>query len=222
MVVGMRQTRSATRATVSTEVPAYCAERPEGHRRHEEDDRQAGQQDRQGDLVGRALALGALDERDHPVEERLARIGRDADDQPVADERRATGDRAADVRPGLLEDRRGLARDRRLVDEADALDDVAVAGDRLALLDDDDVALAQLGRADLLERAVRAAAVGRGLGARPAQRGGLGAAAGLGDGLGVGREQDREPQPDRDLDLEAQPARRRGGAWMPVTLRQRR
>ncbi len=56
--------------------------------------------------------------------------------------------------PGLLEDRRRLAGDRRLVDEADALDDVAVTGDRLALLDDDDVALAQLGRADVLERAV--------------------------------------------------------------------
>ena len=36
----------------------------------------------------------------------------------------------------------------------DALDDVAVAGDGLALVDDDDVAPAQLGRADVLERAV--------------------------------------------------------------------
>ena len=32
-----------------------------------------GEQDRQRDLVRRALALGALDEGDHPVEERLAR-----------------------------------------------------------------------------------------------------------------------------------------------------
>ena len=38
-----------------------------------------GEQDRQGDLVRRPLALGALDEGDHPVEERLARVGRDAD-----------------------------------------------------------------------------------------------------------------------------------------------
>ena len=44
------------------------------------------------DLVGRPLPLGALDERDHAVEERLARIGRDADDDAVADERRAAGD----------------------------------------------------------------------------------------------------------------------------------
>ena len=95
--------------------------------------REAGQQDRQRDLVRRPLALGAFDERDHAVEERLAGIGRDADDELVADDRRAAGDGAADVGARLLEHRRGLAGDRGLVDEADALDDVAVAGDRLAL-----------------------------------------------------------------------------------------
>ena len=220
MVVGMRQTRSATRATVSTIVPAYDAERPQRHDGHQEDDRQARQQDREGDLVGRALALGALDQGDHPIEERLARVGRDADDEAVADERRAAGDRAADVRAGLLEDRRRLAGDGRLVDEADALDDVAVAGDRLALLDDDDVALAQLGRADRLERPVRRAAMGRRLRARLAQRRRLGAATRLGDRLGVGGEQDGEPQPDRDLDLEAQAGRagspsRSRSRWRP-------
>ena len=109
--------------------------------------------------------------------------------------------------PGLLEDRRGLAGDRGLVDEPDALDDVAVTGDRLAFLDDDDVALAQLGRADVLERAVRAAAMRGRDRARPPQRGGLGATARLGDRLGIGREQDREPQPDRDLDREADATR---------------
>ena len=202
-MVGMRQTSRATRATVSTVVPAYSAERPERHRRHQEDDRQAGEQDRERDLVRRPLALRALDEGDHPVEEGLARVGRDADHEPVADERRAAGDRAPDVRARLLEDRGRLAGDRRLVDEADALDDVAVAGDRLAFLDDDDVALAQLGRADVLERPVGRAAVGGRLRARPAQGRRLGPAARLGDGLGVGREEDGEPQPDGDLDLEA-------------------
>ena len=136
------------------------AERPEGHRRHEEDDRQPGQQDREGDLVRRPLPLGALDERDHPVEERLARIGRDADDEPVADQRRAAGDGAPDVGAGLLEDRGRFAGDRGLVDVGDALDDVAVARDRLAFLDDDDVALAELRRAHVLERAVGEPAMG--------------------------------------------------------------
>ena len=40
----------------------------------QEDDRQPGQQDVERDLVRRLLPLGALDQRDHPVEERLARI----------------------------------------------------------------------------------------------------------------------------------------------------
>ena len=95
--------------------------------------------------------------------------------------------------------------------------DVAVAGDRLARLDDDDVALAELGRADVLERPVGPAPMGGRLGARLAQGRGLGATAGLGDGLGVGGEQDREPEPDRDLDLEAETAGRGSTRWTPVT-----
>ena len=156
---------------------------------------------------GRALALGALDEGDHPVEERLARIGGDRDDQAVAGQGRAAGHAAPDVRAGLLEHGRGLAGDRGLVDEPDALDDVAVAGDRLALVDHDDVAAAQLGRADLLERAVGAPALGHRDRAGPPEGRRLGPAAGLGDRLGVRREEDGEPQPDGDLDLEAEAGR---------------
>ena len=50
----------------------------------EEDQAHAREQDRERDLVGRALALGALDERDHAVEERLAGVRGDADDDAVA------------------------------------------------------------------------------------------------------------------------------------------
>ena len=89
------------------------AERPERRGREQEDDRQAGQEDRQRDLVRRPLPLRALDEGDHPVEERLARVGGDADRERVAGDRRAAGDRAPDVGARLLEDRRGLAGDRR-------------------------------------------------------------------------------------------------------------
>ena len=39
----------------------------------EEGDREPGEQDVERDLVRRLAALGAFDERDHPVEERLAR-----------------------------------------------------------------------------------------------------------------------------------------------------
>ena len=51
-------------------------ERQQGDRGEQEDDRHAGQQDVERDLVRRLLALGALDQRDHPVEERLARVRR--------------------------------------------------------------------------------------------------------------------------------------------------
>ena len=37
----------------------------------------------QGDLVRRLLALGALDQGDHPVQERLARVRGDAHLDPV-------------------------------------------------------------------------------------------------------------------------------------------
>ncbi len=57
--------------------------------------------------------------------------------------------------PASRIDRRRLAGDRRLVDGRDALDDVAVAGDRLARLDDDQVADAQLGAGHLLLRTGR-------------------------------------------------------------------
>ena len=56
---------------------------------------------------------------------------------------RAAGDGAA-VAAGLADHRRGLARDRRLVDRRDPLDHGPVAGDQLARLDDDDVALDEL------------------------------------------------------------------------------
>ena len=49
-------------------------ERLQRHDREQEDDRQPGEQDVERDLVRRLLALGALDERDHPVEEALARL----------------------------------------------------------------------------------------------------------------------------------------------------
>ena len=51
---------------------------------------------------------------------------------------------ARPVAAALADDRGGLAGDGGLVDRGDALDDLAVAGDELARLDDHEVALAQL------------------------------------------------------------------------------
>ena len=83
--------------------------------------------------------LGALDQGDHAVEEALARSGGDAHHDPVGEHPGAAGDRRA-VAAGLADDRGRLAGDGRLVDGGDALDDVAVAGDQLAGLDDAQVA----------------------------------------------------------------------------------
>ena len=99
----------------------------------------------------RAISLGvlrrsrALDQGDHAVEEALARLLGDLDDDPVGEHAGAAGDRAA-VAAGLADHRRRLAGDGRLVDRGDALDHGAVAGDQLARLDDHDVAAVQLAR----------------------------------------------------------------------------
>ena len=139
MVVGMRQTSSAVSTTNDCSLPGVGAHRLQRHHGEQEDDRQRGQQDRQRDLVGRLLPGRALDQRDHAVDERLARPRRDLHDDPVGQHGGAAGDRAA-VAARLADDRRRLAGDRRLVDGRDALDDVAVARDRLARLDDHEVA----------------------------------------------------------------------------------
>ena len=117
--------------------PGVGAEALQRHHRDQEDDGHAGEQDVERDLVGRLLPLGALDERDHAVEEGGAGRGRDAHDDPVGDDGGAAGDGRA-VAAGLADDGRGFAGDRGLVHRGDALDDVAVAGDQVAGLDEDE------------------------------------------------------------------------------------
>ena len=114
--------------------------RPQRHDGGEEGDGQAREKDVQRDLVRRLAPLGALDERDHPVEERLARLLRHLDHEPVREQLRAAGDGRA-VAARLADHRRRLSGDGRLVDRADALDDLAVGRDDHPGLDDDDVAL---------------------------------------------------------------------------------
>jgi hypothetical protein len=99
----------------------------QGRGRQQEDDREAGQQDVERDLVGCLLPAGALDQGDHPIEEGLAGAGGDAHEDLVGQHLGAAGDRRA-VAAGLPDDRGGLARDGRLVDRGDARDDLAVGG----------------------------------------------------------------------------------------------
>ncbi len=170
------------------------------HHREQEDDREAREQDVERDLVRRLLTLGAFDQRDHAVEEGLAGVGRDADAQPVAGHGGAGRDRAANVGAGLLEHGSGLAGDRGLADERDALDHVAVARDRLAGRDADHVALAQLRSSYLFERTVRPLATRHRVAAHRPQRVGLRLATPLSHGLGEVGEQHREPEPGRNRD----------------------
>ena len=102
-------------------------------RREDENDRQADEQNVKRDLVRRLLALGALDQPDHTVEEGGPQRRGDADADPVGEHLRAAGDRRA-VATGLANDRSRLAGDRRLIDGGDAFDHLAVRGDEVASL----------------------------------------------------------------------------------------
>ena len=145
-------------------------ERRQRDRRDDERDRERREQDVERNLVRRLAALGTLDEGDHAVEERAARLLRDLDHQPVGEQPRAAGHGRA-VAARLADHRGGLARDRGLVDRAHAFDDLAVGGDDLARLDDDDVTALEVGRGDLLQAAGVGSAEGHGRRARgPAAR----------------------------------------------------
>ena len=98
---------------------------------------------------------------------------------------------------------RGLAGDGRLVDGGDALDDVAVAGDDLAGLDDDPVADAA-GRVPGTRSSVPSARSRRAIVSRlvARRRRRLGLAAALGDRLGRVGEQHGRPEPEGDRPAE--------------------
>ena len=198
IVVGIRHTSSATRTIDRLLGVGEHRERLQRHGREQEDDREPGQQDVERDLVRRLLPRGALDERDHPVEERLARARGDAHDDLVGEHARAAGDRRA-VAAGLADHRCRLAGDRRLVDAGDALDHLAVARDDLARGHDDHVvdrrARCSRTSSSVPSGARRCAMVS---GAGRAQRVGLGLAAPLGDRLGEVGEEHGEPQERRD------------------------
>jgi len=211
IVVGRDQDHERRRAA------AVCGHRIERQHDHQEDDRQARQQDVQGDLVRCLLPGCALDQADHPVDEGLAGLRGDLHDDPVAEHAGSPGDSAA-VAAVLAHDGSGFTGDRRLVDARDAGDDVAVSGDHLARFDDHDVTESEVGGRGVDGSGVQSIRVllvvvgdpsrqGRRAG-RP-QRLGLGLAAALGNGLREVREQDREPEPDRDAGTEA--GRQRSG-----------
>lgn len=98
---------------------------------HQKDQCQPYQQDIQGDLVGRFLPSGALDQGDHPVQCRLPRVAADTHQQPVRHHARIAGDRRT-VPSRLADDRSRLAGDGCFIDRRDSFDDFTVTRYELA------------------------------------------------------------------------------------------
>jgi hypothetical protein len=128
----------------------------------------------------------------------------------VGNHGRAAGDARA-ISPRLADHRRGLAGDRRFVDERDTLDDFAVTRNDLVLVDDDFVAGPQITRGDLLHRTVCAASKGGRGDSRSAQRLRLSLPSLLGNRCGEIGEQHGQEQPnvERDKIADRNHARRR-------------
>jgi hypothetical protein len=177
----------------------------QGHRDHQEDDGERHQQDGQGDLVRRLLALGILDHGDHAVDEGLTRVDGDPNHDPVGQHPGAAS-HGREVAARFADDWGRLAGDGGFVDRSHALDHLTIGGDGVAGLDQDDVALAQIGGGARRPGYVVLGSLeflGLGLPLQAAQAGGLGLAAALGQGLGEVGEQHREPEPERNGEDEA-------------------
>ena len=120
MVVGIRQTKQGHQDDHRHGGPGVVAERLEGDHDRQEDDGEDRQQDGQGDLVGRLLPVGPLDQGDHAVEEGVAALRGDPDHDAVGEHLGPAGHRGA-VAAGLADHRGRLAGDGRLVDRGDRL-----------------------------------------------------------------------------------------------------
>ena len=176
----------------------------DGDRGEHENQRHAGEQDIERDLVRRLLALRALDQADHLVDESRAGRSRDADLDPVGQHLGAAGHRRA-ISAGFADHRRGLAGDRRLVDRGHAFDDFTIGGNNVAGLDQHDIAYLELVAWDqLVVGSVRSGQqLGLGLGPAAAERIRLRLAASFRHRFREVGEQHGEPQPEDDLEREA-------------------
>ena len=99
--------------------------------------------------LGVLCRLGALDQGNHAVQETLARVGGNPHDQPVR-QRPRTARHSRAIPAGFADHRGTLPGDRTFVDAGNALDDLTVAGDDLARLDQHHVAPAPLRGGDRL------------------------------------------------------------------------
>ena len=97
----------------------------------QEDDGQTRQQNVERDFIRSLLPLCAFDQRNHPVEEGLARIRSDAHFDHIGEHACAAGDRRA-VTSSFADHRSGFACNGGLVHRGDAFDDLAIARNEFA------------------------------------------------------------------------------------------
>lgn len=190
------------------------------HQRHTDDEKnecQPDKQDVQRQFVGRLLPAGSFHETYHAIEERAARIGGNADHDSIRQDF-GTARHSGSVSTAFADDRRGFARDRRLVDKSDAFNHIAISGNEVACLADHHIALAQGRCGHPLFSAMFCIcpdqATRRDLVTHPPERIGLGLAAAFRHRFREVGEHHREPQPDRDPagEPERRSSGRRGGA----------
>ena len=162
-----------------------------------------GQQNIQRNLIRRLLPRRAFHQLDHPVQERFARIRRDAHLDFIRQYARAAGHRRA-IAARFANHRRRLSGDRGFVHRGDSLNHFAVPGNEFRRRYHHHVAQPQLRTGHRFDRAIRAYSPRNRFRPRPPQRLGLGFPAPLRHRFRKIREQHGEPQPHRNLQRESE------------------
>ena len=125
----------------------------------------------------------------------------DADDDSVAENSRAARDCAA-VAAALADDRGGFSGNGGFINAGNAFHHIAVSGDHVTHLAQDEITLVQIRSGNLFLKAIAQASGHRVL-ARFPQAGGLGFAPAFGHSFSEVGEEDGEPEPDGQLSDEA-------------------
>jgi hypothetical protein len=151
------------------------------------------------------MIVRALDQRDHAIQKGRTLRRRDTNLDLVGQHAGAAC-HGRPVAARFPDHRRRLAGDGRLIDRGDTFDHLTIAGDQIAHLHQDDVALLQFRRRnfDIVRAGPRRQTFRHRFGAGLAQGRGLRLAPSLGDRLGQVGEQHRHPQPKDDLERKAE------------------
>ena len=175
----------------------------QGKHHGNENDGQRRQQNAQRDFIGRPLTAGAFHHGNHAVQEGIARLRRDADDNAVADHAGAARHGAA-VAAAFPDDRGGFARNGGLVHAGNAFNHFAVKRNDVPCFAQHLLSLAQFGNGnDFLRSLVRQQA-GVDVHAHFFQSVRLGLSTPFRPCFRKIGEQDREPEPERNLQGKAE------------------